>query len=142
MSHVGFSPSRLRPLFPIGLRRTALLRGGVLTNVLALTVLLLIVAGCGTTPAPSTSGGKIQVVAAENFWGSIAAQVGGDHVKVTSIIVNPDTDPHDYEATPADARTIASAGYVIFNGVGYDPWVRQLLEANPVTGRSELEIGT
>ena len=53
---------------------------------------------------------RLQVVAAENFWGSIAGQLGGDHVEVTSIINNPDTDPHDYEPTPADARAIASGG--------------------------------
>jgi zinc/manganese transport system substrate-binding protein len=113
----------------------------MLATLLALSVLLVILPGCGTTTNAGTNGGKIQVVAAENFWGSIATQVGGEHVQVTSIIVNPDTDPHDYEATPADARTIAGANYVIFNGVGYDPWVRQLLDANPVSGRKELEIG-
>jgi zinc/manganese transport system substrate-binding protein len=95
---------------------------------------------CGT-PTTSTTSHKVQVVAAENFWGSIASQLGGEHITVTNIINNPDADPHDYEATPADARTIASANYVIFNGAGYDPWVRQLLDANPVNGRQELEIG-
>ena len=51
--------------------------------------------------------GSIQVVAAENFWGSIAAQVGGDRVTVKSIITNPNTDPHAYEATAQDGRTVA-----------------------------------
>ena len=51
----------------------------------------------------SMSGGPMPVVAAENFWGSIASQLGGAHVKVTSIITNPATDPHDYEAKPTDA---------------------------------------
>jgi zinc/manganese transport system substrate-binding protein len=60
------------------------------------------------------------VVAAENFWGSIASQVGGDRVQVTSIIKSPDTDPHDYDATPADARLVAGAKLVIVNGAGYD----------------------
>jgi zinc/manganese transport system substrate-binding protein len=123
------------------LRRNRDARRGALASLLALSVLLLIVTGCGIATNTGASGGKIQVVAAENFWGSIAAQVGGDHVHVTSIIVNPDTDPHSYEATSADARTVASANYVIFNGVGYDPWVRQMLDANPVSGRQELEIG-
>jgi zinc/manganese transport system substrate-binding protein len=95
---------------------------------------------CGT-PSSSVQNGQVNVVAAENFWGSIAAQVGGDHAHVTSIIGNPNTDPHDYESTPADARTMAGANYVIFNGAGYDPWVQQLLDANPVNGRAVLEIG-
>ncbi|MEH1770530.1 MAG: zinc ABC transporter substrate-binding protein [Nostoc sp.] len=89
----------------------------------------------------STSTAPVQVVAAENFWGSIASQVGGDRVKVTSIISNPDTDPHDYEAKPTDARTVANARYVIVNGAGYDPWVSKLLAANPVNGRKELNVG-
>jgi zinc/manganese transport system substrate-binding protein len=106
-----------------------------------LLALLVLVTGCGIATAGGGSDGKVQVVAAENFWGSIAAQLGGKRVDVTSMIVNPNTDPHSYEATAADARTVAGASYVIFNGVGYDPWMRQLLDANPVSGRAELEIG-
>ena len=58
----------------------------------------------------------IQVAAAENFWGSIAAQVGGRHVHVVSIITNPNTDPHSYEPTAVDARIFAGAQLVIENG--------------------------
>ncbi|MGZ3585480.1 MAG: metal ABC transporter solute-binding protein, Zn/Mn family, partial [Ktedonobacterales bacterium] len=79
--------------------------------------------------------------AAENVWGSIAAQLGGDRVEVTSIITNPNADPHDYEPTQADARTVADAQYVIVNGAGYDPWADKLLKANPVSGRKELNLG-
>jgi zinc/manganese transport system substrate-binding protein len=81
------------------------------------------------------------VVAAENFWGSIASQLGGEHATVTSIITSPDTDPHSYEPTPQDARAIASAQYVVFNGVGYDTWAGQAIAANPASGRTVLEIG-
>ena len=81
------------------------------------------------------------LIAAENFWGSIASQVGGDRVKVTSIITNPKTDPHDYEPKPTDARTVASVRYVIVNGAGYDPWSEKLLNANPVSGRKVLNVG-
>ncbi len=119
----------------------AALRGSITTSLLMLSTLLVIFTGCGLATQTSSNGGKVQVVAAENFWGSIAAQLGGTHVDVTNIINNPDADPHDYEASPADARTIAKANYVIFNGVGYDPWVRQLLDANAASGRKELEIG-
>lgn len=141
MSHPGVRGRGSRALWQGGLRQVHHSSGGMLVSLLALSVLFLILTGCGTATASNSSGGKVQVVAAENFWGSIASQLGGNHVKVTSIIVKPDTDPHSYEATPADARTIAGAGYVVFNGVGYDPWVRQLLDANPVNGRKELEIG-
>jgi zinc/manganese transport system substrate-binding protein len=60
---------------------------------------------------------------------------------VTSIITNPNADPHDYEPTAADARLIASAGYVIVNGIGYDAWTQRLLSANPVSGRDVLNVG-
>src|SRR5437868_9030331 len=84
---------------------------------------------------------QIHVVAAENFWGSIATQLGGDRVQVTSIIDNPATDPHDYEPTAVDARTMAGAQMAIVNGVGYDPWASKLIAANPVSGRVVLDVG-
>ncbi len=48
------------------------------------------------------------LAAAENFWGSLAEQLGGCHVRVTSIIDKPDADPHDYEPTAADGRATVS----------------------------------
>ncbi len=107
-------------------------------------------AACATTaPAASSTGAtgsggstKIAVVAAENFWGSIAAQLGGAHVTQTSIIDNPDSDPHDYEATASDARTIAAAQIFIQNGLGYDSsWAPKLAAANPNPGRTLLTVG-
>jgi zinc/manganese transport system substrate-binding protein len=89
----------------------------------------------------SASGGPIRVVAAENFWGSIASQLGGSRVQVTSIVTNPATDPHEYEPTAVDARTLAGAQLVIVNGIGYDPWASKLLAANPVDGRIDLDVG-
>lgn len=107
--------------------------------------LLLLLAACGTTSqtaTPGSSGGQtIEVVAAENFWGSIASQVGGSHVHVTSIIVDPNADPHAYEPTVGDARTVADAQYVIYNGAGYDPWMDKLLQSNPASGRKVLNVG-
>lgn len=99
-----------------------------------------------TTKSGSADGGKgagtkLHVAAAENFWGSIAQQLGGDHADVKSIIDNPDADPHDYEPTAADGRTVASAQYTIVNGIGYDAWADKLLSANPGSGRSDLKVG-
>lgn len=104
---------------------------------------ILVIGACsnGATPRATSAATKIQVVAAENFWGSLAAQLGGERVDVASVIVNPDTDPHDYEPTPADGRRIASARYVISNGVGYDAWIEKLLAANPAPGRTTLSVG-
>jgi zinc/manganese transport system substrate-binding protein len=94
--------------------------------------------GSGTAASPNH---RVQVVAGENFWGSIAAQIGEPDAEVRSIIKNPDTDPHSYEATPGDARAIASAKVVIENGIGYDPWVQQILDANGRAGVTVLNVG-
>lgn len=112
----------------------------------ATVVLACLLVGCATSspvnrPNGSTSTKKIAVVAAENFWGSIAAQLGGDRVSVHSIIANPDADPHDYEPTAADGRALADAQYVIENGVGYDPWVAKLVAANGTPDQAVLNMG-
>jgi zinc/manganese transport system substrate-binding protein len=102
----------------------------------------LALAGCSTSSGTAAgSSSVITVVAAENFWGSLAEQLGGSHVKVTSIINSPDADPHDYEATAADARAIATAKLVIINGVGYDAWAAKLADANPSAARTTLTVG-
>ncbi len=101
-------------------------------------------AGCNSGAQSATSGnggGPLKVVAAENFWGSIAGQLGGSRVKVQSIIVNPNTDPHSYEPSAQDARTMAGAQLAIVNGVGYDNWAPKLLEASPLSGRIVLNVG-
>jgi len=97
-------------------------------------------AGCATLSSAAASGRPL-VVAAENVWGSIARQLGGGRVNVTSIVTNPNADPHDYEPTVDDARQMADARFVIVNGVGYDPWAQKLLDANPVPGRVVLNVG-
>jgi zinc/manganese transport system substrate-binding protein len=96
---------------------------------------------CSASNGAATSGGRIRIVVAENFWGSIVGQLAGPDAAVTSIITNPATDPHDYEPTAQDARTIASARYVIVNGIGYDGWAQKLIDANPSSGRTVLNVG-
>ena len=100
-------------------------------------------AGCGSPePNEEPASGKLRVVAAENFWGSIAAQLGGEKAQVRSIVVNPETDPHGYEPTAADARAMAGARMAIVNGMGYDRWASRLLAANPSGGREVLDVGS
>jgi zinc/manganese transport system substrate-binding protein len=79
--------------------------------------------------------GKIEVVAAENFYGNVAQQIGGDRVSVVSILNNPDQDPHLFEVSPAVIRKVAAAQVVLYNGAGYDPWVEQVLSATAKPGR-------
>jgi zinc/manganese transport system substrate-binding protein len=113
----------------------------VLALVSILTMVGLSACASGPTGASTGPGGRISVVAAENFWGSIASQLGGDRVSVTSIISNPNADPHSYEPTPGDGRTVATAQLMILDGIGYDPWAQQLLAANPTSGRTVLNVG-
>ncbi len=101
-------------------------------------LVLLPLTSCATNE--QQSGRQLTVVAGENFWGSIASQLGGTRVTVTSIINNPAGDPHDYESTPNDARTLAQADYVILNGAGYDDWASKLMAANPVSGRKVFTV--
>ena len=83
---------------------------------------------------------KIAVVAAENFYGDIARQIGGDRTAVVSIMNNPDQDPHLFETTPATVRQIAGAQLVIFNGANYDSWMEKLLAAAPRPTRMVVNV--
>jgi len=71
----------------------------------------------------------IQIVAAENFWGSLVSQIGGTHVKVLSIVSDPNADPHEYESNTENARAFAMADYIVVNGAGYDSWANKLIGA-------------
>jgi zinc/manganese transport system substrate-binding protein len=83
----------------------------------------------------------VKVVAAENFYGDVAKQIGGDNVVVTSILSNPDQDPHLFEASPATAKILTEAKVVIVNGVDYDPWMEKLLKSARAAGRKEIVVG-
>lgn len=103
-------------------------------------VLAFVVAsGLGLAAAPAA---PISIVAAENFYGDVAEQLGGGTVEVASILTNPDQDPHLFEANASTARAIAGAGIVIFNGADYDPWMVKLLSASPAAGREVIEVAT
>jgi zinc/manganese transport system substrate-binding protein len=83
----------------------------------------------------------VKIVAAENFYGDLAKQIGGENVAVTSILSNPDEDPHLFEASPETAKALSDAKVVIVNGVDYDPWMEKLLKANKAAGRKEIVVG-
>jgi zinc/manganese transport system substrate-binding protein len=82
--------------------------------------------------------GKIAVVAAENFYGGVAKEIGGDRVAVTSILNNPDQDPHLFETTPTIVRQVAAAQIVVLNGAGYDSWMGKLLRVSPRPDRAVI----
>ncbi|QRR11045.1 cation ABC transporter substrate-binding protein [Burkholderia sp. MS455] len=82
----------------------------------------------------------VNVVAAENFYGDVASQIGGRHVAVTSILSNPEQDPHLFEASPKTARALQHAQVVIYNGADYDPWMGKLLGASKQAKRATIVV--
>ena len=99
----------------------------------------------GSTAASSYSNStpctqKIQIVAAENFWGSLVSQLSGECGNVTSIVTDPNADPHEYESNAADAIDIANANLVIVNGVGYDDWALKLIAASNNPNQTVLNV--
>jgi len=102
-------------------------------------VLALAISACGDGLVPMAGSG-LNVVAGENFWGSIATQLGGSKVNVHSVVMDPSADPHEYESNTGDARAFADAELVILNGAGYDDWGQKLLDANPNSHRTALNI--
>ncbi len=101
-------------------------------------VLAAITVGALSAPAFAD---PVKVVAAENFYGDLASQIGGANVAVTSILSNPDEDPHLFEASPDTAKALTDAKVVIVNGVDYDPWMEKLLGAHKAPGRKEIIVG-
>jgi zinc/manganese transport system substrate-binding protein len=82
--------------------------------------------------------GKIEVLAAENFYGDVALQIGGDRVAVTSVLNNPDQDPHLFETSPDVVRKVAAAQITVYNGADYDPWMEKLLQAAGKSGSAVI----
>jgi zinc/manganese transport system substrate-binding protein len=97
-----------------------------------LTIAAFLALGTGSAPAATQ---PVNLLAAENFYGDVAEQIGGSNVKVTSIMNNPNQDPHEFEASPSTARAVAGARLVVYNGVDYDPWIDKLLAASPSSER-------
>ena len=107
-----------------------------------LFILFFLLSACSTatngsaTPSSSTA---INVVAAENFYGDIVKQLGGSHVSVTSILSDPNIDPHQYEANVQTAVQVSQAQLVIENGGGYDDWMDKILSGSPNPNRFVLK---
>jgi zinc/manganese transport system substrate-binding protein len=122
-------------------------RPGRVPVLFALVVMIvLLVSACGSADAPGTGGSAastaagrvIRVVAAENFYGDIVRQLGGKHVAVTSLLSNPNVDPHEYSSSVRDAEAVSDADIVVKNGGGYDDWMDKLLSATPNSERTVL----
>jgi zinc/manganese transport system substrate-binding protein len=110
-------------------------------NILMAAALLLGLCGAAaaqtqTQPQPQ----RIAVVAAENFYADVIKQLGGDRVQVTSILNNPDEDPHLFEASPKTARALQHAALVVYNGADYDPWMDKLLAVSKGEKRTTIVV--
>ncbi|HUD05352.1 MAG TPA: zinc ABC transporter substrate-binding protein [Candidatus Saccharimonadales bacterium] len=107
----------------------------------AFILIVLVVVGIfASHPKKATSDTTLQVVAGENSWGSLVSQIGGSKVHVTSVVSDPNADPHEYESNATDARDVATANYVILNGAGYDTWGNKLISASPNSNRRVLIV--
>jgi zinc/manganese transport system substrate-binding protein len=117
---------------------------GALSAVAAAT---LVLSACGSHPSTAASpspsaptSGPIDVVAGTNVWGDIVKQIGADHVAVTSILSDPNADPHIYESDAKTAAAVSGAQLVVENGLGYDDFMDKLLSASPNPNRAVLNV--
>ena len=103
-------------------------------SVVSLGLATVLAAAAAARAAP------VNIVAAENFYGDVAQQLGGPEVRVASILANPNEDPHLFEASASTARKVSAAQIVIFNGAAYDPWMVKLLSASRAPDRQTIEV--
>src|SRR3954453_10803043 len=105
-------------------------------TIIVLLGVCLFLAGCGS----SRPGSGLAVVAAENEYGDIVQQIGGAHVDVTSVLSDPNADPHLYEPGSSDGLAVAQARVGVENGLGYGGFMTKLERASPNSKRSVLVI--
>jgi len=89
---------------------------------------------------PLASADGLKIVAAENFYGGVAQQIAGDNATVTSILTNPNQDPHEFTTNAATAKAVADADIVIYNGLSYDPWMDKLIATSGKPGRVVIKV--
>ena len=136
--------------FPIREYKVMRTRSGALAVALPLAAALLASACSSSSPssgasAPGTtaaaaSTAKITAIGAENEYADVIAQVGGKYVQASSILSNPNTDPHTFEASPAIGREMSAAKLIVQNGVGYDDWAATIENADPGDGRQVIDV--
>lgn len=101
---------------------------------------LVAMVGVVSPASSATRTNQILAVGAENQYANVIAQIGGQFVRVVSIMSNPSSDPHTFEASPAVARSVASAKLIVQNGLGYDAFMNKLEAASPQRSRNVIEV--
>ncbi len=86
------------------------------------------------------SAAPLKIVAAENFYGGVAHQIAGPDAGVTSILTNPNQDPHEFTSSARTALAVAQADIVIYSGIGYDDWMAKLLGTPGRPGRVVIDV--
>jgi zinc/manganese transport system substrate-binding protein len=117
-------------------RSRALGRRAAATALLG--VVILLASGAPAASASSTKSGVINAVGAENEYANVLSQIGGKYVKVSSILNNPNTDPHTFEASTSVAQEVSQAELIVQNGVGYDAFMNDIESASPNTRRKVI----
>ena len=79
--------------------------------------------------AGSCPGDPVAVVVSVSQWGDIVEELGGDCAEVTTIVSGSSVDPHDFEPSPADLAAFDDAQLVVVNGLDYDPWASDAVDA-------------
>ncbi len=117
-------------------------RRSAVVAVAALAVAAAALAGCGTGPTTNTSSGAgvINAIGAENEYANVLSQIGGRYVHVSSILNDPNTDPHTFEASPSVAEEVSAAQLIVQNGVGYDTFMNKIESASPNSGRKLIVV--
>ncbi|MGH9124784.1 MAG: metal ABC transporter solute-binding protein, Zn/Mn family [Acidimicrobiales bacterium] len=104
----------------------------------AVVAFTLVAAGCSGANGGSATAGVIAAVGAENQYANVISQIGGKYVKVTSILDNPNADPHSFETSPSVARAVSGARVVVQNGAGYDGFMDKIESAAPSSTRKVI----
>jgi len=110
------------------------------TLLICLCLIISLAVNCGKMETPKQRAAILNIVAAENFYGGVARQIAGNSADVTSILSNPNQDPHEFTTDAATARAVADADIVIYNGLGYDDWMNRLLGVQGKPGRNVIRV--
>jgi len=91
-------------------------------------------------PSPAGTAAQIAVLGTENFYADLLSEIGGARVTATSLLNDPNADPHAFESSAQDAVLVADSRLVIVNGLGYDAFMDKLLAASPSATRTVINV--
>ncbi len=92
--------------------------------------------------AEGSSPGMVVAIGAENEYADVIGQIGGRYVRVSSILNNPNTDPHTFESSPSVAELVSTAQLIVQNGVGYDSFMNKIESSSPDAKRKVITVQT